>query len=304
MQTGGQVRCAIESMRCHQWVKNLFVFAVPVFAKQLTVPVKMIAAGAAFAAFCLASSAVYLLNDLIDLEHDRAHPVKRRRPLASGRLSVQRAVALTILLALVALGISATVSQMVTGIVAVYLVMQVFYSLALKHVVILDVLLLAVGFILRVLAGAAAVHAAPSYWLLLCTLNVAMFLGFAKRRSELAVFDDGTVAHRQVLAHYSSAFLDQMISIVTGTTLVCYILYTVDARTVAVFGTRLLVVTVPFVMYGLFRYLYLSYHKEEGGNPTKAVLTDMPFLANMACWGLICIVIVYWGSEIRSGFAW
>jgi 4-hydroxybenzoate polyprenyltransferase len=304
MKPSGQLCCAIEAMRCYQWVKNLFVFAAPVFAKQLAVPSKMVAAGAAFAAFCLASSAVYLFNDLVDLEHDRIHPLKKGRPLASGRLSVQYARTVMILLALGALSISLAVSRLVTGIIAVYIVMQVFYSLILKDVVILDVLLIATGFILRILAGAAAVLAAPSYWLLLCTLNVSLFLGFAKRRAELVTLEDDASKHRKVLDHYSQTFLDQMISIVTGTTLICYILYTVDARTVTFFDTHLLVATVPFVMYGLFRYLYLSHHKCEGGNPTKAVLMDLPFLSNIACWGLACIAIIYWCPKFPSGLSW
>jgi len=291
-------------MRCYQWVKNLFVFAAPVFAKQVTIPSKMVDATVAFAAFCLASSAVYLFNDLVDLNHDRMHPHKKTRPLASGRISARYAGTLMVVLALAALGFSLTVSPWVTGVIAVYIIMQVLYSLALKNVVIIDVLLLAAGFILRILAGSAAVLAAPSYWLLLCTLNVSVFLSFAKRRAELAVLEDNAINHRRVLAHYSQTFLDQMISIVTATTLVCYILYTVDNRTVMFFDTRLLVATVPFVMYGLFRYLYISYHKREGGNPTKAVLTDVPFLVNVACWGLACIAIIYWGPKLPTGLSW
>ena len=168
----------------------------------------------------------------------------------------------------------------------------------LKFVVILDVGFIALGFILRILAGAAATATEPSFWLLLCTLNVSLFLGFAKRRAEVITLGHEKEAHREVLAHYSEGFLDQMISIVTTATLVCYILYTMDANTVEYFGTRGLVLTIPFVMYGIFRYLYMTYHLQEGGSPTKAVLMDPMFLINNALWGAACVAIIYWGDEL------
>jgi len=292
-----QIRYMIEGMRPHQWIKNLFVFAAPIFGKQLFVPSKFFAVCVTFAAFCLLSSAVYLLNDLTDLEEDRQHPSKRRRPLPSGRLRPGFAQGGAAVVGVVSLGALFLLAPWQAGMVAVvYLATNVLYSVFLKHVVILDVMFIAAGFIFRILAGSFATGVRPSYWLLLCTLNVSLFLGFVKRRAEITTLGDAAPNHRSVLAHYSPAFLDQMISIVTGATLVCYILYAVDPQT----ETRMLVATVPFVMYGLFRYLYLSYHLSQGGNPTKVVLLDKAFLLNVGLWGLACIIIMYYHETIRG----
>lgn len=290
---------SLELMRPHQWIKNGFVFAAPLFAKKLGDPSQLGLALIAFACFCLTSSAVYVMNDLIDLERDRAHPRKRNRVLASGRLSARYAGALMAVLLAVSLGVSlAFVSPLATGVLALYAGGNVLYSLVLKHVVILDVGFIAFGFILRVLAGAAATGAAASHWLLLCTFNVSLFLGFAKRRAELAGHGGGD--HREVLSRYSEGFLDQMIAVVTSATLVCYILYTVDDRTAEIFGHRGLVVTVPFVMYGIFRYLYLTYHEKEGESPARTILMDPLFLLNNVAWAASCVAIIYWGSRFAE----
>ena len=295
----------IEAMRCHQWVKNGFVFAAPVFARRIFVPEGALATVLAFIAFCLGASAIYILNDLIDLRRDRMHPLKKSRPISSGRVSSQEAVCLALALAAGALTLSVLTLPLSACIILIaYLLANVLYTTVLKHLVILDVMFIAVGFLLRVLMGACAASAPPSHWLLLCTLNVSLFLGFTKRRAELVAMEERATDHREVLEHYSHAFLDQMIAIVTGATLVCYILYTVDARTVEVFHTRALVATVPFVLYGVFRYLYLSYHRSEGGSPTRAMLKDRPFQINMVCWGLTCLAIIYWGQEIATWSPW
>ncbi|HOS04250.1 MAG TPA: decaprenyl-phosphate phosphoribosyltransferase [Candidatus Hydrogenedentes bacterium] len=289
-----QIRLLFQLMRWHQWTKNAFVFAAPVFGKELFVPERFGQASAAFVAFCLASSAVYIVNDLFDLERDRNHPQKRRRPLPAGRVEPKLAVAWMAVLIAGSIGVAFFFTNLLAALViAGYIVANVLYSRNIKHWVIMDVMFIAVGFLLRILAGAFATFTEPSYWLLLCTLNISLFLGFVKRRSELISLADGAVTHRRVLEHYSPAFLDQMIAIVTSTTLVCYILYTVDARTVHVFNTRMLILSVPSVMYGLFRYLYLSYHLNEGGSPSRAVVMDKPFLANIAIWGLICLGVIY-----------
>ena len=296
---------AIEAMRPHQWHKNAFVFAAPVFAREITQPDKLLATVVAFVAFSFASSAVYLMNDLRDLEGDRLHPKKKSRPLPSGRLSKGQAVQLIALLVALSAGLCIFLLPLATTLViAVYVAANVLYSFGLKQVVILDVMFIAVGFILRILAGAAATAVNPSYWLILCTLNVSLFLGFTKRRAEIIELETDAHSHRAVLAHYSQAFLDQMIAIVTGATLVCYILYTVDERTVAVFGTYGLVATVPFVMYGLFRYLYLGYHLHEGGNPSELVVKDVPLVINGILWILACIIVIYWGPMISDLMPW
>lgn len=293
------MRSTLELMRCHQWIKNVFVFAAPFFAQELSHPNQLAAACITFAAYCVLSSSVYVMNDLADLKRDRAHPTKCERPLASRRLTVPYGIVLMLVLLTIALGLSfALVSWKTCAILAAYFAANILYSYALKYLVIIDVAFIAVGFIMRIMAGALATGTEPSYWLLLCTLNVSLFLGFAKRRSEIMSLGDRAEEHREVLAHYSEGFLDQMISIVTSATLVCYILYTVDDRTVEYFGSRGLVLTVPFVMYGIFRYLYLTYHRDEGGSPTRAVLMDPVFLINNLCWGLTCAAIVYWDDGL------
>ena len=292
-------------MRCHQWVKNGFILAAPVFAKQITVPDKAVATAVAVFVFCLGASAVYLLNDLVDLERDRLHPLKKSRPLASGRMTRREAWVLMVILALGSLVVSVLALPFSAVLVLVaYLVSSALYSLLFKHLVILDVMFIAVGFLLRVLMGSFATSVPPSHWLLLCTLNLSLFLGFTKRRAELVALEDAAQNHREVLEHYSLSFLDQMIAIVTGATLVCYILYTVDARTAEVFGTHYLVATVPFVLYGVFRYLYLSYHRSEGGSPTRAILTDRPFQVNLLLWGITCVIIIYWGPDLAARMPW
>ncbi len=300
----GQLRPLIDGMRCHQWLKNLFVFAAPVFGQQLLIAEKFLIVCIAFIAMCMASSAAYLFNDLKDLEYDRVHPKKRERPLASGRLRARTAIVALIALAALSLLLAFSFMPMAAGITLLsYLILNILYSLWIKYIVILDVMFIASCFVLRILLGAFAISVAPSYWLLLCTINVALFLGFAKRRAELVTLEDDATNHRRVMEHYSLAFVDQMIAIVTGATLVCYILYTVDARTVQVFGTHMLVLTVPFVMYGLFRYLYLLYQRQEGGSPTEAILLDKAFLLNITLWGVLCVTIIYGNSWIRDVFA-
>lgn len=291
----------VQLMRCHQWIKNLFVFAAPMFARELTRPEQLNTTVLTFFGFCFLSSSVYVMNDLVDLKRDRAHPLKRKRPLASRRLTIPYAVGVMLisfsLAMILALGF---VNGKTALVMLLYAGSNVLYSFALKYIVILDVGFIAVGFILRILAGAVATASEPSYWLLLCTLNVSLFLGFAKRRAEVVTLGDKAEEHREVLAHYSEGFLDQMISVVTTTTLVCYILYTVDAKTVDYFGSRALVLTVPFVMYGIFRYLYLTYHRQVGGSPTRAILMDPVFLINNVCWGATCLWVIYWGDWISG----
>ncbi|MEK7793182.1 MAG: decaprenyl-phosphate phosphoribosyltransferase [Candidatus Hydrogenedentota bacterium] len=297
------LRNTIALMRCHQWVKNVFVFAAPLFARRLDDPAALLAAAFTFLSFCLISSAVYIFNDIADVEQDRKHPTKRNRPLAARKLTIAYGLVLMVILAVSALALGwLAVSWKVAAVLAVYAGSNVFYSYVLKHAVILDVGFIAVGFILRILAGAYATETTPSYWLVLCTLNVSLFLGFAKRRAELIRLGDSAAEHRAVLEHYSEGFLDQMISIVTTSTLVCYILYTVDDRTVGYVGSYGFIVTIPFVMYGIFRYLYLTYHRDRGGDPTRAILMDPMFLLNNLAWGLACIAVIYWGAQWADWF--
>lgn len=289
----GLVRALARSMRPMQWVKNFFVLAPLVFARELADPEPLVRALIALAAFCAASSAVYLLNDLRDREEDRRHPLKRHRPIASGALPAPVAAVAAALLAAAALGAGALLGAGVLTVLAVYTALNVLYSAGLKHVVILDVMIVALGFVLRVLAGGFAVGVEVSSWLLLCTIFLALFLAFSKRRHELVLLAENASGQRRVLSQYSPAFLDQMINVVTASAVVAYALYAVSPETTERYHSRWLVYTVPLVLFGIFRYLYLIYQSPEERNPTEAILADPPFLINLALWGLAVLWIVY-----------
>ncbi len=284
-----------RSFRPAQWSKNVFVLAPAAFAGGLTDPGTIAAAVLALAAFCAAASAVYLFNDLRDRELDRRHPRKRLRPVASGALGPAPALAASAVLAALALGAAWSLNGRTAQLVAAYLVVNVCYSLWLKRIVIVDVMVLSSGFVIRVLAGAAAVGVAVSAWLVLCTVFLALFLGFSKRRHELVLLVGEAGEQRSVLNHYSPTFLDQMMNVVTASTLLSYALYTTADETVARFGAYSLVWTVPFVLFGIFRYLYLIHQAEnpKQRNPTELLLFDPPFLVNMGLYGLTVILIVY-----------
>ncbi len=269
--------------RPKQWVKNFFVFAGPIFSRTLGDPAVAAAAGAAFAAFCLAAGAVYALNDLVDLPRDRAHPEKRRRPVASGAIPPGAALAFSLILFSAALALGAAVGARVALVVALYGAVNLAYSLALKNVVILDVFLVAAGFVLRVLAGTWAIGIRASHWLLLCTFLLSLFLGFAKRRHEVLLLGDDRETTRKVLADYGPHFLDQMLAVVTPSTLLSYVLYTVDAETVAKYGSERLLLTSPFVMYGIFRYQFLVYERNEG-DPTSTLYRDPSLVLCVIAW--------------------
>jgi len=285
----------LKSLRPQQWTKNLLIFAPLLFSQQLFVYTETLHTLTAFIVFCLISGSVYLLNDLIDLENDKRHPLKCKRPLASGQLSPRLAMAacatLLCICSLVGLYVLNT-GFLITA--AAYLVLQILYSTFLKHIVIIDVFCIATGFVLRVVAGAEAIEVDFSTWLLFCTLLLALFLALSKRRHELMLLEDDAVHHRKILHEYSSELLDHMIAIVTPCTLIAYMLYTIADETVARFGTDALKYTVPFVLYGIFRYLYLIHQKNQGGSPEKVLLNDRPILLTVICYGLTCALIVYW----------
>ena len=290
------VTAVIVSLRPRQWVKNLFVFAGLMFSQQLFTP-QAWRAVAAFALFCGLSGAIYLLNDVADAEKDRLHPVKRRRPVASGALPRSTALVMGLALLAVSLAVSFALGTRF-GLVAVgYGLLLTAYSVWLKHLVILDVLTVAVGFVLRAVAGAVAVDADISGWLLICTVLIALFLALGKRRHEYLTLHGDAAAHRPILAEYSEGFIDQMIAVVTASTVTAYALYTMSPETVAKFHTRLLPLTLPFVLYGIFRYLYLLYRRELGGNPSDLVLSDRALLLNTVFWIASLLVLIYgpWG---------
>jgi 4-hydroxybenzoate polyprenyltransferase len=289
-----QARSLAKELRPQQWVKNLFVLAPLLFSQNLFTPAAVGRALAAFVLFCLASSSVYLLNDIRDREQDRLHPRKRHRPLASGELNVSLAAGVMIALLLSALAGAWMISKPLALMLFGYWLINLLYSTWLKHQVILDVFAIASGFVLRVAGGGLAIEVEISHWLLLCTTLLALFLGFSKRRHELGLLKAGAQAHRVVLADYNPGFLDMMIAIVTASTVMSYALYTVSEDTMRRFHTHALMLTLPFVLYGIFRYLYLIHHKNEGGDPTQSLLTDIPMLVNVFLWALTAGVIVYW----------
>ena len=282
----------LRSLRPRQWAKNLFVFAGLIFSQNLLSPLVWPAV-AAFLIFCGLSGAIYLLNDVADADKDRLHPEKRRRPVASGALPRGVALVAGVIIIAVSLALAFRLSWQFGGVAAVYAVLLTAYSAWLKRLVIVDVLTVAVGFVLRAIGGAVAIGVDISGWLLICTVLVALFLALGKRRHEYLTLHGDAAAHRPILAEYSEGFLDQMIAVVTASTVTAYALYTMSPETVAKFHSRLLPLTLPFVLYGVFRYLYLLYRRQLGGNPSDLFLSDRALLVNTMLWMVSLVVIIY-----------
>ena len=280
------------SLRPRQWVKNLFVFAGLIFSQQLFTRAAWTAL-AAFAIFCALSGGLYLLNDVADRDRDRLHPVKRARPIAAGRLGSGPATAFAGVLIVASLALGAAIALRFAAAALAYVLLLVAYSLWLKHLVIVDVLAVASGFVLRAVAGALAIDVEISGWLLICTVLIALFLALGKRRYEYLALGDAAARHRPILAEYSPGLLDQMIAVVTASTVTAYALYTMSPETVAKFHTHGLPATIPFVLYGIFRYLYLLYRRQLGGNPSELFLNDRALLVNTLGWIAAVLVIIY-----------
>jgi 4-hydroxybenzoate polyprenyltransferase len=283
----------VVSIRPGEWTKNLFVFAGLLFGQRLTDPGAAERAGIAFLIFCALAGVVYLVNDVADRDRDRQHPRKRDRPIASGALGVPTALGAAAVLAACGLGAAWCLGRDFFAVAVGYVLLLVLYSGPLKHVVIIDVLTIAIGFVLRVAAGAVAIGVPISQWLLICTILLALFLGLSKRRHEIVLLADGAIGHRRILEEYSPYLLDQMIGVVTASTLMAYILYATSHETAEKFGTSLLGLTIPFPLYGIFRYLYLVHRKEGGGSPAELLLNDRPLLACVALWAVAVAVIIY-----------
>jgi 4-hydroxybenzoate polyprenyltransferase len=281
------------SLRPEQWTKNLLVFAGLLFGRRLMEAEAALLATAAFLIFCALSGSVYLINDVIDREADRIHPLKSMRPIASGQLPPRTALITAALLGTVAVLSAALISGTLAIVASAYLMLLVLYSSLLKHVVIVDVLTISGGFVLRAVAGAVAVSVPISHWLLVCTTLLALFLALSKRRHELTLLAEGAIGHRRILEEYSPYLLDQMISVVTASTVVAYSFYATSAETAEKLGTSRLGLTIPFVLYGIFRYLYLVHQKRGGGSPAALLLTDRPLLACVALWAASVVVILY-----------
>jgi 4-hydroxybenzoate polyprenyltransferase len=288
------IRALAVSLRPAQWAKNVFVLAAPLFGRRLFDGADLLLVACAFAAFSVVSSGVYLLNDLLDRERDREHPEKRNRPIASGQLPV--GVAVVALLLLIGGGVAAglAVNSGLGRILLLYVGIQALYSTWLKRVVIVDVFCIASGFVLRVLAGAVVLDLYLSSWLILTTIFLSLFLALCKRRAESVLLEERGEDHRETLKEYLPGFLDQIIGVTTASVVLCYSLYTLDARTVAEFGTRNLVFTVPFVIFGIFRYLFLVHLRRGGASPVKTLMMDPALLVNGVAWALCSVVILYY----------
>lgn len=282
----------LSALRPRQWIKNVFLFAALVFAGELRRPEAVIRVLEAFGIFCMLSSAAYLINDVRDREADRMHPEKRRRPVASGEIGPGLAVGAAVVLAIAALVAAFALAPALGGVATAYLLLNLAYSFGLKRVVVLDVMIVATGFLLRALAGAVVIDVAISRWLILCTGLLALFLGFVKRRQEIAAME-GEAVTRPILKEYSLPFLDQMIAIVTGATVVAYSLYAFSPEVALKLGTEHMGLTIPFVLFGIFRYLYLVHQRGVGESPTTVFLTDVPLILDVLLWGGAVVVALY-----------
>ena len=289
------LRDVLQLLRPSQWSKNALLFGALLFSKHLFDAPEVLRVLAGFASFCLIASTAYVMNDLRDIERDRRHPQKRHRPLPSGRVSPGLALAIGVCVGVAGLGLAAALGMRFFGLVAFYLVWQVAYTFSMKEVVILDVMALAAGFVIRAVAGGVVIDVPISPWLVICTFLLALFMGFAKRRHEVILLDAGAADHRRSLREYSPYFLDQMIAVVTASTVVAYAIYTVSPEVQEKLGTQYLYVTIPFVLFGIFRYLYLVHQKEEGGNPTQIMMTDVPLIIDVVLWAVTAACVLYWG---------
>lgn len=283
----------ITLFRPHQWVKNGFVLAPLIFAEKLLEPSSLKLELSAFAVFCLVTSGVYAFNDVLDRDKDRKHPAKRQRPVASGQISVPTASFLGATSLFAGILGGASLGPGFLAWVLLYLALQAGYNLIFKNMVLLDILVVGMGFVIRAVAGSQAIGVVISPWLILCSLLLALFLGFAKRRQEIILLGDAAWEHRSILRHYSLQLLDQLIGIVTAATIVSYAIYTLTPEVTRRLGSHYMILTLPFVIYGIFRYLYLVHLHEKGGNPTKDLLTDIPLLVSIATWTLASVALIY-----------
>jgi 4-hydroxybenzoate polyprenyltransferase len=283
----------LVSLRPGQWTKNLFVFAGLLFSLKLFEPRAIYTSIEAFLIFCALSGVVYLVNDVMDRETDRRHPTKRMRPVAAGDLPVTAALSCAGVLGAASIALAFSLNRQFGVVAVAYISLQTLYSASLKHLVILDVLAIAIGFVLRAVGGAVALDVMISHWLLVCMILLALFIAMAKRRHELVLLADDATSHRPILGEYSAYLLDQMIAVVTASTLIAYIFYTISPETEQKFGTTWLGLTIPFPLYGIFRYLYLVHKRELGGSPADLLLNDRPLLACVTLWVVAVVLIIY-----------
>ncbi|MFN8625459.1 MAG: decaprenyl-phosphate phosphoribosyltransferase [Candidatus Binatia bacterium] len=288
------LRDVVSLLRPTQWSKNTVLFAALIFSKHLFNVDAVVLVTLGFVAFCALASGTYVMNDLWDCDRDREHPLKSLRPLPSGRVRHGSAVAMAVGLVAAGLAGTALLSRWFAVLAGLYFLLQVAYTFWLKEVVILDVMAIAAGFVIRAVAGGVIIAVPVSPWLIICTFLLALFLGFSKRRHELILLEGRATDHRASLREYSPYFLDQMIAVVTASTVVAYAIYTASPEVREKLGTDKLYLTIPFVLFGIFRYLYLVHQREEGGNPTQLLLSDQPLLVDVLLWIVTAALLLYW----------
>lgn len=288
-----RIAVLLIAARPKQWIKNFFLFAPLLFSRHLFEWDSISKSIIGFFLFSLGASCIYLINDIFDRDKDRQHPIKSQRPIASGALPTLHVMIFLTLVAPASIIVSFSMGLHFGLTLSGYIILNTLYSMYLKEIVIIDVMTIAASFVLRIVSGAFIIHVPISEWLLICTTLLALFLGFSKRRHEILILESSAQNHRPVLLEYNTYFLDQMMSLVTAATLISYILYTVADETIEKFNSKNLLFSVPFVLYGLFRYLYLVHQKKSGGDPTTELITDRPLLINVALWAVTVTIIIY-----------
>jgi 4-hydroxybenzoate polyprenyltransferase len=288
------LRLLLQSVRPQQWIKNLFILIPLPFGQKLFHYPSLLQGIQAVAIFCMMTGGVYLINDVLDLESDRKHPLKRLRPLARGLISPTLAKIAAAVLLLLSFIWGALCGKAFFLILLIYVAIQLLYSLKLKEIVIIDIFCITAGFFLRIVAGCVAIQVEISHWLIICAVLLSMFLALGKRRHELVYIEESNgEVHRKVLSEYSRYFLDQMIGIVSATSLLSYALYCISTETILKFQTEHMIYTLPFVIFGIFRYLYLIHQRNGGGSPEKVFISDWPLLSSVVMWGFTCVLIIY-----------
>lgn len=298
---GRNLRGLIQGMRPLEWSKNLLVFSGLIFSRSLLDPANVYLSVMGFLLFCSAASGVYLFNDLCDLKGDREHPVKRNRPIASGALNINFARLMSVVLFATAILGSVALNTHFALVIGVYVITCIGYSLRLKDIVILDVIIVATGFVLRAVSGALLIGVEPSEWLVLCTSMVALLIGFGKRRHELVLLENDARHHRRSLGDYSVEFLDAIMTICAGAAVLTYALYTRADETVARVGSHAMLLTIPFVVYGVFRYLFLTYKRDAGGDPVQLLFRDRSTLLTMSLWIVTSVMVIYLPRLLHLG---
>lgn len=285
------LRSVVTLLRPNQWIKNIVIFGALIFAREFSDPVRIVKAAQAFVIFCLLSSTIYVINDIVDRESDRSHPLKKNRPLASGAVSPSVAWVIATVVGVVGLALTFVMPKPFIYTAFVFVGFNVLYSLVLKKIVIIDVMAVAASFVIRAAAGSFAIGVPNSSWLIACTFLLALLIGFGKRRHETVTLGEDAGNHRVSLKKYSPYLLDQLIGVVTASTVVAYTFYTLSPEIQQKLGVSHLEITIPFVLYGIFRYLYLIHHEEKGGSPTELLLSDGPILINIVLWFLSVMAI-------------